>query len=166
MDIIATNFLHYILPPFVIFLSIYIICLAIYSLQSKNKSNFDYLFNINFHLYIISIIVLTLFLQLNIVELIISIKTIPTILSIKNICLLSIASIIFTILYKVLKRMIIIIKGHDNGISRLKLNSKSLTEIQTMLKEYDNQLGLQTETLKQTDNVKISNSSNMDIEIL
>ena len=51
------SLLNTLLVPFIVLIVIYVICLLIYCIKNKNKNNSRYVYNINFNLYVIGIMI-------------------------------------------------------------------------------------------------------------
>lgn len=66
--------LNTLLVPFIILISIYVIALVIYSIVCKNKKDPKYLYNINFNLYVIGIMIGTFSLSMCLVYFIYKLK--------------------------------------------------------------------------------------------
>lgn len=69
------DILNTLLVPFIILISIYVVILVIYSIVCKNKKDPKYLYNINFNLYVIGIMIGTFSLSMCLVYFIYELKT-------------------------------------------------------------------------------------------
>lgn len=125
----------WILIPLIIFSIIYIVILAIYSVKNKNQEN--YIYNINFYLYILGILFVTVFFSISLTSLIFRVKQNSYLFNNDIVSLTIILIISFIILSILLYKLFVLIKSHDNKLSLSKLSKKSAKELQYMLNEID-----------------------------
>ena len=66
--------LNTLLVPFIILIVIYVLCLVIYCIKNKKKNNPNYIYNINFNLYVIGIMIGTFCISMSLVYFIYKLK--------------------------------------------------------------------------------------------
>lgn len=116
------SFMSLVYLPLVLFISFYAFCISIYSLKAKNDSYSKYIYNINFNIYIMGIIVSTFSLGFCLMLVIKSYKS----NSFVNIVTVLISLIIIMILYVLLRDFIKFIKKEDNEIENKERCEKEL----------------------------------------